>query len=218
MTAQAGPHGVMVCEDDPRTARLLSRLVERDPGLRLAACVGSGEAALEALSGARPDLLLLDLELPGMDGLQVLERALPALPGLEVLILTTFADEERVFAAMKAGAAGYLVKGLAPSRLRAAMADVLAGGTVIDAALARRFWAYFAAQRGRAAGDPGLTDEELEVLAMVARGLTNPETARALGSSRRAVKAHLERIYRKLGACGRVQATALAIRAGLIEV
>jgi len=165
-----------------------------------------------------PDLLLLDLELPGMDGIQVIERLLPVCPGLEILVLTSFADEGKVFEAMRAGAAGYLVKGIAPGRLRAAIGEVLQGGTVIEARLAKRFWNYFASVKGHGGQSYGLTAEELEVLTLVGRGLSNPEAADALGRTRRAIKTHLERIYRKLEVSGRVEATVKALSAGLIDL
>ncbi len=211
---------VLICEDDPRYSRLLAKVLGAADGVEVVGQHPSGEAACRALRQARqpPDLLLLDLELPGMDGIGVIEAALPLHPGLEILVLTSFADEAKVFEAMRAGAAGYLVKGIAPEQLVRAIGEVLRGGTVIEARLARRFWNYFASVKGRGGQPHGLTAEELEVLTLVGRGLSNPEAAEALGASRRTIKTHLERIYRKLGVSGRVEATVKALAGGLIEL
>ena len=211
---------VLICEDDPRYSRLLAKVLGAAEGIEVVGQHPSGEEACRALREARrpPDLLLLDLELPGMDGIGVIEEALPVNPGLEILVLTSFADEAKVFEAMRAGAAGYLVKGIAPDRLVRAIAEVLRGGTVIEARLARRFWNYFASVKGRGGQPHDLTAEELEVLTVVGQGLSNPEAAVALGATRRTIKTHLERIYRKLGVSGRVEATVKALSEGLIEL
>jgi DNA-binding NarL/FixJ family response regulator len=209
---------ILVCEDDPRFGALLVRTLSRVDDFAVVDLVTSGEDACRLARGDSADLLLLDLELPAMNGIEVIRTLKPSQPSLEILVLTTFADEERVFEALRSGAAGYLVKGIAPRQIEAAIREVVAGGTVIEPRLARRFWNYFASCQGRGGSSFGLTDEELEVLALVARGLSNPEAARALGSSRREIKTHLESIYRKMGVTGRVEAAVKALQAGLIAV
>lgn len=211
---------LLFCEDDPRMRSLLRKVLGRVPDFAVVGECDRGEDVGEKVAELAPDLLLLDLELPGMGGIEVLQalRDSGALPGLEVLILTSFRSEERVFQAMQLGAAGYLVKGLAPAALEQAIRDALGGGTVIEARLARRFWNHFSAAVGQRPQDYGLSTEELEVLSLVARGLSNPEAASTLGASRRSIKGHLESIYRKLGVKGRVEATVKALSAGLIEL
>ncbi|PIE18975.1 MAG: DNA-binding response regulator [Proteobacteria bacterium] len=211
---------LLLCEDDPRMRRLLSKQLERIADFEVIGACSAGEQVVEAVRAHEPELLLLDLELPGIDGLGVIEAlsAEELLPQLEVLILTSFRSELRVFQAMQAGAAGYLVKGLAASVLERAIRDVLAGGTVIEARLAKRFWNHFSACQGRGGDDCGLSATEREVLQVVARGLSNPEAAEALGASRRSIKAHLSSIYRKLGVKGRVEASVKALSIGLIEL
>ncbi len=209
---------VLICEDQPRFRKLLLRVLAAEADLQVVGEAASGEEACRLAREQPAELLLLDLELPGMDGGAVIEALRPELPGLEILVLTSFADEDRVFAAVRAGAAGYLVKGLAPTQLVAAIREVAAGGTVIEPRLARRFWNLFASAAGRQQREHALTADELEVLGLVARGLSNPEAARALGATRRAIKAHLESIYRKLGVSSRVEATVLALQAGLIKL
>ncbi|MDY0003825.1 MAG: response regulator transcription factor [Polyangia bacterium] len=214
------PLRVFVCEDDPRMRAHLVRSLGQDPGLVVVGEAPTAELALEAIGPGSCDVLLLDLELPGMDGISLIGHLPPPPAGPEVLILTTFADADRVFDAIRKGAAGYLVKGVEASRLSEALQEVAAGGTVIEPRLARRFWNLFEASRGHP-GDPdslGLTAEEIEVLTLAARGLTNPEVSLTLGTSRRRVKSHLESIYRKLGVAGRVEAVLKACGAGLITL
>lgn len=208
---------VLICEDDARYRRLLARVLT-DADHHVVGQVSSGEEACQEALRCAPELLLLDLELPGISGHDVIRQVCPAGASVEVLVLTSFADQARVFEAIRDGAAGYLVKGLPPTRLLAAIDQVLAGGSVIEPRLARRFWNLFASARGHGGPDYSLTAEELEVLTLVGRGLSNPEAADALGASRRSVKAVLERVYRKLGVNGRVEATVKALRAGLIEL
>lgn len=213
---------ILICEDDPRFRRLLVKVLEQVSDFEVIGQAATGEEACPLVVKGRPDLLLLDLELPGISGMDVIRRLYARgdlrLPRLEILVLTSFADESRVFEAMQLGAAGYLVKGIAASKLESAVREVMAGGTVIEPTLARRFWNYFASVRGRSDQSYGLTEEELEVLTLVGRGLSNPEAARVLGASRRAIKSHLERIYRKLGVNGRVEAAVKALQSGLIEL
>lgn len=210
---------IFLCEDDPRTRAHLARVIGQTSDLVVVGEASTAEVAMESLSAGGVDVLLLDLELPGMDGITLLGHLPPPPTGPEVLILTTYAKEERVFLAMRQGAAGYLVKGMDGERLCAALREVASGGTVIEPRLARRFWSLFEASRGRQQlQGPDLTTEEIEVLTLVARGLTNPEVGATLGQTRRRVKAHLEAIYRKLGVSGRVEAVLKASGAGLIQL
>jgi DNA-binding NarL/FixJ family response regulator len=207
-----------ICEDDARYRRLLLKVLAVEPELQVVGLATCGEEACDLVEREQPEVLLLDLELPGLNGLEVLQRLSPLPTTLEVLILTSFSDEERVFSAIQAGAAGYLVKGLSPGQLVAAIREVTAGGTVIEARLARRFWNLFASVQGHSAADHDLTPMELEVLTMVGRGLSNPEAARALGASRGLIKLHLQHIYRKLGVTNRVAATVKALQLGVIQL
>lgn len=208
-----------VCEDDHRLRAHLCRLLDRAPDIHRVGEAPCAEDAEPHLGDGQVDVLLLDLELPGMDGLALLER-LPGPPrGPEVLILTTFANADKVLEAMRRGAAGYLVKGVPAERLLAAVREVSVGGTVIEPRLAKRFWNLFEASRGHSDPDAlGLSDDEVAVLNLVARGLTNPEVGQTLGTTRRRVKTHLEAIYRKLDVSGRVEAVLRATAAGLIDL
>jgi DNA-binding NarL/FixJ family response regulator len=208
---------VLVCEDDPRVRTGLERGLAA-AGLTVEGAVDTGEAACARVQAAPPDVLLLDIELPGMSGLDVIDR-IGGRTTAEILVLTTFEDERKVYQAICGGAAGYLTKRSPIARVVEAVRDVHAGGTVIDPALGRRFWNYFRSQEGHTPADPfGLTPDEVEVLALVGRGLTTPEVGRAVGRTRRAVKVDLERIYRKLGVTRRVDAVVKAVAAGLVKL
>jgi DNA-binding NarL/FixJ family response regulator len=236
---------VYCCEDDPRTRRLLAKIIDSTPELELVGQAANAEDALAALqpaastnqagapatpdragaptstasAGPPADVLLLDLELPGMQGMELLEQLEPPPAGPEVLILTSFADEDRVFSAMRRGAAGYLVKGGAAARLVEAIREVNGGGSVIEPRLARRFWNLFQASVGRTSADPyGLSPREREVLALMAKGLTNPELGSVLSTGTRSIKLTLETLYEKMGVQSRVEAVVAGVKAGLITL
>ena len=211
---------IYVCEDDHRLRRTLVRLLEEQDDMAVAGQSGDAETALEDLtSGAPlPCILLLDLELPGMSGLGLLDRLGDITAKLDVLVLTSFEDADAVFQAMRSGAAGYVVKSTGLAALLQALREVSQGGTVIDPRLARRFWNLFQASLGHGQGDPfGLNEKERDVLELLAKGLTNPELGKALGLKRRSVKGILESIYHKMGVSGRVEAVVAAVKAGIVQ-
>ncbi len=215
------PVEVVVVEDDPRTLKTLVRLLSSLPELRVVGSAVTGEAALQIVEALTPRLVLLDLELPGIDGIEVTRRIRSTHGDIEVLILTSFEDETKVYQAIQAGAGGYLVKREAARLLRQAIQDVLDGGTVIEPRLAKRFWNYFqSVQGGRAEGQASslLNELERDILQMVARGLTNQEAGRVLELDRRTVRTHLAHIYRKLGTSSRSEAVVLALQKGLISL
>lgn len=215
------PVEVVVVEDDPRTLKTLVRLLSSLPEMRVVGSAVTGESALQIVEALTPRLVLLDLELPGIDGIEVTRRIRATHGDIEVLILTSFDDETKVYQAIQAGAGGYLVKRDAARHLRQAIQDVLDGGTVIEPRLAKRFWNYFqSVQGGRAEGQGNslLADIERDILQMVARGLTNQEAGRVLELDRRTVRTHLAHIYRKLGTSSRSEAVVLALQKGLISL
>lgn len=214
------PIELVVVEDDPRMMKTLVRLLGSYPEFQVVGSAMSGEAAIETVAALQPQLVLLDLELPGIDGIEVTSRIKAANVGIEVLILTSFEDELKVYQALQAGASGYLVKRLATDRIRAAIEEVLAGGTVIEPQLARRFWNHFKSVQGqRQEGEPVLLGPiERDVLQMIARGLTNQEAGEVLALERRTIRTHLSHIYRKLGTNSRAEAVTIALRKGLITI
>ena len=212
----------MVVEDQAAVRAALVKILRRSAAVLVVADVPSAEEAAARLDEARPDLVLLDLELPGMSGLDFLDRVKPGRPDLEVLVLTSFRDEDKVFRAIRAGAAGYLVKGLAAPRLIDAIGEVMAGGAVIDPGLARRFWNLFSSQAPgappAAAAVTSLTEADVEVLRYLARGLSTAEVGRVMDLDPRTVRTHLGHLYRALGVDTRVDAVIRGLRLGLVSL
>ena len=214
------PIRVFVVEDQPKLLRALTKFLGTREEVELVGSAMSGEDALEAIPEACPNVVLLDLELPGMDGLEVLRRLKPKHPEIEILILTTFDDETRVYEAVQSGAAGYLVKRIAHEQIVDAVREVWAGGTVIESRIARRFWNYFQSVKG-GASEPsahGFTDLELDILQFLAKGLSNAEVGQVMSIERRTVRSHLGHIYRKLGVSSHVEAVVKALKLGLVDL
>jgi DNA-binding NarL/FixJ family response regulator len=209
---------LFVVEDQAPTLKALVKLLGTYGELEIVGTAMSGEAAVESLAKSGARVALVDIELPGIDGLELVQRLKGAHVACELLMLTSFADEERVFEAMRRGASGYLVKGVAGDRLRQAIAEVDAGGTVIEPRLAKAFWRYFKGVEGPPRPEPVLDPDELELLGLVAKGLSNAEAGGVLGLPRRNVRTRLQKIYLKLGAHSHVDAVVVALRRGLLSV
>jgi len=213
-----GPIRVYVVEDDARQLRALRKLLEGQAEVALVGAASSGEQALREIAGASPELVLMDLELPGASGIETTRALRERGPVPEVLVLTSYEDEDHVFDAMRAGASGYVVKGASAARLVEAIREVDAGGTVIEPRLARRFWAFFKGVQEPKRAGPQLSPVELEVLFTIAKGLSNAEVGRVIGLDRRTVRTHLGHIYSKLGVRSHVEAVIEGLKLGLIEL
>lgn len=217
------PIRVMVVEDQIPILRAQLRLLETSPEVNLVGAACSGEEALSIVGDARPQVVLCDLGLPGIDGVEVTTRIRALSPGTEVLIFTVFDEEEKVLSAIRAGAAGYLLKGIGLERLVEAIREVHLGGTVIQPRLARLLLKHFDApgaavpDRPRSTGGPALSPREIEILAVIGKGLTNAEAAGVLGISRSTIRTHLENIYSKLDVSNRLEAVTEGLRQGWIE-
>lgn len=179
---------------------------------------GDGEEALEKVKELMPDLILMDLYMPGMGGLEATRRIKEVLPSVKIVILTVSEEDRDVFGAVKAGADGYLVKKIESEAFFRTLRGVFRGEAPISRATAAKVLAEFARQTCRAAGDAsppgGLSPREQEVLEVLARGATNKEIAASLGISGGTVKNHLKNILKKLHLGNRVQAAAYALREG----
>lgn len=220
---------LFVVEDQLPLLKNLLKVLALYPELEVLGSAQEGEAAVGEILALRPDLVLLDLELPGIDGIEVTRRVKRSSTGIEILVLTSFDDEQKVYEAMQAGASGYLVKRVGPEKIRSAIHEVMAGGVVVEALIARRFWNYFHAMQakpvaptgeaGPGAETPwGLTPLEVDVLRYVAKGLSNAEVGRVMELERRTVRTHLSHIYKKLGVNSHVDAVVKALKAGLVEL
>jgi DNA-binding NarL/FixJ family response regulator len=214
---------IFVVEDQPTLLRNLLKVLGTFPELEVVGSSQDGEQAVEDVVQARPQLVLLDLELPGLNGIEVTRRVKRRAPEVEVLILTSFEDEQKVYEAIQAGASGYLVKRVGPEKIRSGIREVMEGGTVLEPLIARRFWNYFQSIQAKppepAKQNPwGLTPTEFDVLRYVAKGLSNAEVGRVMTLERRTVRTHLTHIYRKMGVNSHVDAVVMALRAGLVEL
>ena len=212
---------IVVVEDQPGLLKNLVKVLSTFPDLEVVGSAPDGESGVEEVVRLRPQLLLLDLELPGWDGIEVTKRVRLRAPEVEVLILTSFEDEQKVYEAIQAGASGYLVKRVGPEKIRSAIREVMEGGTVLEPIIARRFWNYFQSVKAKPvdASNPWkLTPVEFDVLRYVAKGLSNAEVGQVMTIERRTVRTHLTHIYRKMGVNSHVEAVVLALRAGIVEL
>lgn len=212
---------VFVVEDQPALQKNLLKALATFPEIEVVGAAMEGELGLEQMAKLDPDLVLLDLELPGIDGIEVTRRLKRRGSKTEVLILTSFDDEQKVYEAIQAGASGYLVKRVGPEKIRKAIQDVMEGGTVLEAIIAKRFWNYFQSIQAKPASAQNpwnLTPVEFDVLRYVAKGLSNAEVGRVMTLERRTVRTHLGHIYRKMGVNSHVEAVVMALKAGIVEL
>jgi DNA-binding NarL/FixJ family response regulator len=185
----------------------LRSFFEVQDGIEVAGEAGTAEQALALVATTQPDVVLMDLMLPGMSGIEAVRRITADHPDVKVLVLTSYAGDETVIEAVRAGAAGYLLKNVNPSELAGALRTVHAGGSPLDPQVAA------AVMRNVSEPDSEhLTPREREVLDLIARGLSNRLIARELALSEKTVKAHVSAILGKLGAADRTQAALWAVR------
>lgn len=211
---------VFLVEDQPAILKSLVKYLGTREEVDVVGTAMTGERGVEEIRRAPPDVLLLDLELPGMDGIGVLEEVKKTNPEVFVLILTTFDNEKKVYEAMNAGASGYLVKRMATEKVVDAIVDIYGGGVVIESRIAKRFWNYFESVKGSPPelDRRGLTDAELDVLQFLTKGLSNAEVGQVMNIEHRTVRTHLSHIYEKLEACSHVEAVVTALKLGLVEL
>jgi DNA-binding NarL/FixJ family response regulator len=199
----------IVVVDDHMVVRAgLGQLLGTEADFQLVGTAADGETALEVVERERPDVVLMDLSMPKVDGLAATARITARYPDCNVLVLTSFSDQAKIADAFKAGAGGYLLKHSEPDQIIAAIRSVCAGGRPVDPKAARVLaggrWARSVADQ--------LSARELEVLALVCDGQPNRTIARALGISDRTVRAHLTRIFQRIGVTDRTQAAVWAMR------
>lgn len=212
---------VLVVEDQPALLKNVVKLLGAFPQVTVIGTAMDGESGVVEALKLNPQVILLDLELPGMNGIQVTQKVKAQRPEIEILILTTFDDEQKVYEAIQAGASGYLVKRVAADKIVQGIVDVWNGGTVLEAQIAKRFWNYFQSVQAQKAQprDPwGLSELELELLRYVAKGLSNAEVGRVMALERRTVRTHLSHIYKKMGVNTHVEAVVMALKSGLFEI
>ena len=178
---------------------------------------GSGQEAIELAAALQPDVVLMDINMPGTNGIEATRRILDTSPHVAVLIVTMYEDDDSVFSAIRAGARGYLLKGANQVELLRAIRAVHGGEVIFAAGIARRVMAYFAAPKPAVPWQPfpDLTDREREILGLVAQGYDNAELVRRLVLSPKTVRNHISNIFSKLQVADRAEAIARAHEAGL---
>jgi DNA-binding NarL/FixJ family response regulator len=205
---------VLLVDDHAVVRQGLRAFLRLQPDVEVVGEAAGGESAVAAAASARPDVVLMDLVMPGGDGVAAIRELAVAAPGARVLVLSSFADDDRVFAAMQAGAAGYLLKDVEPDALAEAIREVHRGRPALHPDVAARLMRRAADPAGPAA--ESLTRREREVLQLVVEGYANKQIARRLGITEKTVKTHVSSILAKLRVSDRTAAAVLAIRQGLV--
>jgi DNA-binding NarL/FixJ family response regulator len=216
---------VLLADDQPLLRRGFRMIIEAEGDLTVIAEAANGDEAVGIASRNPPDVVLMDIRMPGTDGIEATRRIIAANGAVRVLVLTTFDLDEYAFGALHAGASGFLLKDVRPAELVTAIRDVASGNAVVSPRVTRRLLEEYAqvfvlsaAQRAdRYPRLSSLTEREGEVLTAVARGLSNAEISAALHVSETTVKSHVGRILAKLGLRDRIQIVVLAYEAGIVR-
>jgi len=211
----AEPIRVLVVDDHGVVRQGLRSLLELQDGLEVVGDAADGAEGVEAAKRLRPDVILMDLVMPKLDGVSAMRVLREQVPEARVIVLTSFLDDDKLLPALRAGAAGYLLKNAEPREVVRAVRTAHAGETLLDPVVAARLVETLAADDR---GDPldRLTPREREVLVLIGRGFANKRIALELGLAEKTVKTHVGHVLGKLGVSDRTQAAVLAVRAGLV--
>ena len=208
---------ILIADDEPSFRNGLRALLKSDDALDLVGDATTGDQAIRLAADSQPDIILMDINMPGVNGIEATRRILTTSPHIGILILTMFEDDDSVFAAMRAGARGYLLKGALKAEILRAIQTVSNGGVVFGAAIAQRMMRYFTGLKPVEPAElfPELTEREREILSLIAQGLSNNEIAQRLVLSSKTVRNHISNIFDKLQVADRAQAIVRAREAGL---
>jgi DNA-binding NarL/FixJ family response regulator len=209
---------VVIADDQRLFANGLARIISVQTDMEVIGEAHTGEEAISLCLKEEPDIVLMDLSMPGMGGVSATRKILSLLPRTRVLILTVHTDDVHVFQGIKAGAQGYILKDCTPEELTRAIHTVHAGETIMSKDIAKKMLLTFESIRSNTEITPGLTERELEVIKALAQGKSNKEIARALDISEKTVRNHASNIYNKLHIFDRTQAVIYAIRQGIVEL
>ena len=206
---------VVVADDQTVVRDGLVTLLKLLPGIDVVAAASDGDEAVRLVAEHNPDVLLVDLRMPKCDGVEATRRVRADHPGTEVVVLTTYSDDDSVLSALRAGARGFLTKDADAESIGRALQAAAAGQSIVDADVQRRLIEGAAAPKPADPADTGLTPREIEVLRLIADGLSNTEIARHLVVSEATVKTHINHLFAKANLRDRAQAVAYAYRLGL---
>lgn len=215
---------VLIVEDDAAMRTRYAEMLSHDPEFEVVASVGTAGEGLAMMDLRKPDVLLVDLGLPDISGIEVIRHASQTLPKCECMVVTVFGDEEHVLASIEAGAAGYLLKDASEENFLAGIRELINGGSPISPIIARRLLKRFqaetpspAAASGEGKSDVALSEREKEILLLASKGFNYPEMGKLMGISPHTVTSHVKKIYRKLAVHSRGEAVFEANRMGLIR-
>jgi DNA-binding NarL/FixJ family response regulator len=197
-----------IVEDNRELRESLAQVVESHPGLHCVAACNSGEEALARMPAALPDVVLMDINLPGMSGLKCTAMLKDRLPKTQILMLTIYSNNDYIFQALQAGASGYLLKSTSSDEVVQSIIGVMEGGAPMTGQIARRVIEAFRQPTQNGVSKAQLTDRELEVLQLIAKGYANKEIASQLGVAVSTIRRHIENIYSKLHVHCRTEAAA----------
>jgi len=200
---------VSIVDDESQLRQSIETFINGSPGFRCVSAYGSAEAAVKGLVADRPDVVLMDIRMEGMNGIECVERLKELLPEIQIVMLTVYEDTDQIFKALAAGASGYLLKRLNPDKLLEAIREVHEGGSPMSHSIARKVVASFQNAGRKGAEDPALlTPREQMVLERLAKGLAYKQIADQLGVNAGAIRSSLRRIYEKLHAQSRGEVVA----------
>lgn len=199
---------VSIVEDDPQVRSSLAKLIDSSPGYRCVSRHGSAENALAEIPKVKPDVTLMDINLPGINGVECVRRLKPQLPGTQIIMLTVYQNTEHIFNALAAGATGYMLKQTPPAELLAAIKEVHAGGSPMSSHIARKIVQSFQRSPSAAAEAESLSPREAEVLDLLAKGFLYKEIAEQMKVSYATVHTHIRHVYEKLHVRSRTEAVA----------
>ncbi|MEY3898700.1 MAG: hypothetical protein RLZZ214_4222 [Verrucomicrobiota bacterium] len=200
------PHTIAIIEDDPSLSGILTEIVTSSPSWKLVNTFATAESALEGMSESCPDVVLMDIQLPGMSGIECVAKLKVLHPEVMVLMVTVYDNNERIFDALASGASGYLLKRDAPAKLLEALDDLLAGGSPMSSAIARKVVQHFQKAPPSKNKDHDLTTRETQILELLVKGSLYKEIAWELGIGFETVRSHIDNIYKKMHVRTRTEA------------
>ncbi len=209
---------VLIVDDHAVVREGQRALIETEPGMEMVGEGADGIEAIQLTKSLKPDVLLIDLLMPRMGGIEAIEKIKAENSKVNILVLTSFAEDEKVFSAIKAGALGYLLKDATPRELLAAIRQVYRGEPSMDSAVAHKLMRELQRSSDLPLTEEPLTEREVDVLKLVAQGLTNLDIAEKLVISERTVRTHVSHILDKLHLANRTQAALYALREGLADL